>query len=167
MNSGAKLVTDPFTGKPVCLLPAINPDVAMIHVHEADVYGNARVYGPNVCALETAMAAKRTIISTEEILDSESFRRSPQHTTIPHFVVDAVVHAPFGAWPWFLVGRYAFDHEHAIEQAIASFDPERMEDYLDKYIYSVESDREMFEKCVAEGRLSELEGAETVTEGYR
>ena len=165
VNSGAKLVTDPFTGQPICLLPAINPDVAMVHVHEADVYGNARIYGPNISSLETAMSAKRTIVSAEEIIDEQEIRRNPQRTTIPHFAVDAVVHAPFGSWPYFCLGRYALDYENLMEQGIAAFDAEKMEDYLDKYIYSVASDREMLEQVGAE-RLQQLRELETVREGY-
>ncbi|MCK5547876.1 MAG: CoA transferase subunit A, partial [Thermoplasmata archaeon] len=63
-HSGAKVVEEPFTGKKICLVPAINPDIAVIHVNQCDEYGNARVFGPSITPMETAMASKKVIIST-------------------------------------------------------------------------------------------------------
>ena len=69
-QSGAKLIEDPYTGQAVCLVPAVNPDVALIHVNQCDIYGNARVFGPGLAPVETAMASKRVILSTEEIIST-------------------------------------------------------------------------------------------------
>ncbi len=91
--SGAKVITDPFTGKPIALVPALNPDVGLVHVHQADVYGNARCFGPGVQPLETAMAARKVIVSTDEIVSHDDIRRDPGRTTIPYYLVDAVVYA--------------------------------------------------------------------------
>jgi glutaconate CoA-transferase subunit A len=66
--SGAKIVEDPFTKKPVCLIPAINPDVALIHVHESDVYGNGRVFGSSVSPFETAASSRKVILCAERII---------------------------------------------------------------------------------------------------
>ena len=114
-QSGAKLVTDPFSGKPVVLLPALNPDVSIIHVHQADVYGNARVFGTGISHVDCALASKKVIVSAEEIIETDEFRRDPARTSIPHFTVDAVVHAPFGAYPGTVQGRYASDVQHVVE----------------------------------------------------
>jgi len=76
----------------------LNPDVAFLHVHQADVFGNARIFGTNLFALEAALASFRVIVSAEEIVESDEFRKDPMRTTVPYFLVDAVVHAPFGAY---------------------------------------------------------------------
>src|SRR3990172_10065546 len=70
-HSGAKLVEDPYTRGPITLLPALNPDVALIHVHQADVYGNARIFGTGISHTEAAFASKKVIISTEEIIETD------------------------------------------------------------------------------------------------
>jgi len=74
-HSAAKIAIDPFTGKRITLLPALNPDVALIHANQCDVYGNARLFGPGCTPIEVATASKRVIISTEEIIDIEEIRK--------------------------------------------------------------------------------------------
>ena len=90
-------------------MPALNPDVAIIHVQQADQYGNARVFGTGIAHVECALASKKVIISAEEIIDTEEIRRDPGRTSIPYYAVDAVVHAPFGAWPGNCGGYYGSD----------------------------------------------------------
>ena len=63
-ESGAKLIEDPYTGQRLCLVPALYPDVALLHVHQSDIYGNARIFGAGVSPLEIAMSSKKVIIST-------------------------------------------------------------------------------------------------------
>lgn len=163
-HSGAKLVEEPFTGKRVVLVPAVNPDVAIIHVNQADVYGNARIFGPSISPLETAMASKRVILSTEEIIDAEMIRRSPDRTTIPYYLVDAVVLAPYGAHPGTCPGLYAYDAEHLDEFFAASTD-EAMKTYLDRYVCGVASHEEYLEVIGIE-KLLGLREAERIREGY-
>ncbi len=164
-QSGAKLVRDPFTGENVVLVPAVNPDVALIHTHQADVYGNARVFGPGVAPRETAMAARRLIVSTEELIDTDEIRRHPQRTTIPYYMVDAVVHAPFGCYPGAVPGLYRADLEHLLEFGAAQMQG-RVAEYLDKWVYGVASHREMLDKRVGQEKLARLREAETIREGY-
>jgi acyl CoA:acetate/3-ketoacid CoA transferase alpha subunit len=164
--SGAKVVADPFTGKPIALVPALNPDVGLIHVHQADVYGNARCFGPGVQPLETAMASRKVIVSTDEIIDHDDVRKNPGRTTIPYYMVDAVVYAPFGAYPGGLPGVYEMDFEHFGEY----FGLERqgrLGEYLEKYVYSVGSHEEMLEQRVGIRRLSDLRRRATIKEGYQ
>jgi acyl CoA:acetate/3-ketoacid CoA transferase alpha subunit len=164
--SGAKVVKDPFGGKPIVLVPALNPDVGLIHVHQADVYGNARCFGPGVAPLETAMASRKVIISTDEIIDHDDIRRDPGKTTIPYFLVDAVVYAPFGAYPGGLPGVYEMDFEHFAEYNAL----ERRGDvkaYLEKYVYGVGSHLEMLAERVGLARLNDLRRRATIKEGYR
>jgi acyl CoA:acetate/3-ketoacid CoA transferase alpha subunit len=164
-RSAAKLIEDPYLGKPICVVPALNPDVGIIHVHQCDVYGNARVFGAGVAPLEIAMASKKLIISTEEIIGNETIRRQPQRTTIPYYFVDAVVLAPFGTYPGSVPGLYGSDIQHMLEFAVAQAQ-DRMAEYLDKWIYSVASHEEMLEQRVGAKKLLQLRQEETVREGY-
>lgn len=164
-HSGAKLVRDPYTGQEICLVPAINPDVALIHVNQCDVYGNARVFGPGIAPLETATAAKRLIVSTEELVDPESIRRHPGQTLIPYYMVDAVVLTPYGSYPGSVPGLYGGDLEHLAEFTQADAKG-TWEQYLEKWVYSVESHTDMLEKRVGAAKLLRLRQQETVREGY-
>ncbi len=164
-HSGAKLIEAPYTGEPTVVVPALNPDVALIHAHQADVFGNARVFGTGISHQEAAMASKKVIISTEEIIETDEIRRDPARTTIPYYVVDAVVHAPFGAYPGEMQGRYASDVPHVIE-IIASTLRGLIPQYLDKWVYGVSSHAEMLDKLVGANRLKEIVGRATIKEGY-
>ena len=164
-HSGAKLIEDPYTGEPIVVVPALNPDVALIHVHQADVFGNARIFGTGISHQEAAMASKKVIISTEEIIETDEIRRDPARTTIPYYVVDAVVHTPFGAYPGEMQGRYASDIPHVIE-VVASTLRGLIPQYLDKWVYGVSSHQEMLDKLVGSHRLKEIIGRATIKEGY-
>lgn len=164
-RSGAKLVRDPFTGGNIVLVPAVNPDVALVHAHQADRYGNARVFGAGIAARETAISARRVVISTEELVEIDEIRRKPGLTTIPHYVVDAVVQAPFGGYPGAVQGLYRADLQHLMEFGMSQT-AGRMGEYLEKWVYSVSSNEEMLEKHVGQEKLDALRAAETVREGY-
>jgi glutaconate CoA-transferase subunit A len=164
--SGAKVIEDPFSGKPICLVPALNPDVGLIHAHQADIHGNARVLGASTAPIEQAMAAKKVIVQTEEIIDSEAIRRHPSQTTIPYYLVDAVVHVPFGAFPGTCPGVYVADTA-GLGEAIRALDSsDAMQRYLETYVYSVESFVEMLEQRVGVKRLLEMKARERYREGY-
>jgi len=163
--SGAKLVEDPFTGKPITLVPALNPDVAVIHVQQADVYGNARVFGTGIAHEESAMASKKVIISAEEIIDTEEIRRDPGRTSIPYYVVDAVVHAPFGAWPGNCGGYYGSDTPAVIE-TFAAIARDAVGEYVAKYVTPFEDDQQMFDSLIGQERLERLRANETIKDGY-
>jgi acyl CoA:acetate/3-ketoacid CoA transferase alpha subunit len=163
--SGCKVVEDPYTGKPVILVPAINPNVSIIHVHQSDEFGNARVFGTGIAHQECALASKRVILSTEEIVDTEEIRRDPARTSIPHFAVDAVVHAPFGAYPGIVQGYYASDPGGVIEAMGAMYRGDFRE-YLKKHVFSVGSHQEYLDKVVGAAKLAEMRRRETIREGY-
>ncbi len=166
--SGAKLVRDPYTGQPVTIVPALNPDVAIIHVQQADQYGNARVFGTGVAHVESAMASRKVILSAEEIIDTEEIRRDPGRTSIPYYVVDAVVHAPFGAYPGECAGYYASDPQHVMEVVGATMTGQtQTRAYLDKWVHGAADDREMLEKLVGPEKLQQLRERATIKEGYQ
>ena len=164
--SGAKVVEDPFGKKPIALVPSLNPDVGLIHAHQADIYGNTRCFGPGVSPLETAAASLKVIISTDEIIDHDDIRKDPGKTTIPYYMVDAVVYAPFGAYPGGVQGLYEIDFEHFAEYSALERQG-RLGEYLERYVLSVASDTEMLEKRVGLARLNELRRRAIVREGYR
>jgi acyl CoA:acetate/3-ketoacid CoA transferase alpha subunit len=164
--SGCKLVEDPYTGKPITLVPALNPDVSIIHVQQADMYGNARVFGTGISHQECAMASKKVIVSAEEIIETDEIRRDPGRTSIPYYAVDAVVHAPFGSWPGNCGGYYGSDTAGVIEtfSAIAA---DRVGAYIEKYVTPFDDDQQMFDKLIGSERLQKLRDNETIRDGYR
>ena len=153
--SAAKVVEDPFTGIKVCLIPALILDVALIHVHRCDKYGNAQIDGISGFAHETARAAKRLILSTEEIVDTEVIRNQPDRTIIPYYLVDAVVHAPFGSHPGEMVYDYGRDEEAIRAWVKANETAEGAESYLQEYVYGL-PDHQAYMEMVGEERMAEL-----------
>jgi len=153
--SAAKVVECPFTGQKVCLIPALILDVGLIHVHRADRYGNAQIEGISGFAFEMARASKRLIISAEEIVDTEEIRRYPERTIIPYYLVDAVVHAPFGSHPGEMVYLYERDEELLREWVQAFETEEGARAYLDKYVYQV-VDHQAYIDRVGRERLERL-----------
>jgi glutaconate CoA-transferase subunit A len=143
--SAAKVVECPFTGDPVCLIPALILDVGLIHVHRADMYGNAQIDGISGFAAEMARASKRLIISTEQIVDIEEIRRQPDRTIIPYYLVDAVVEAPFGSHPGEMCYVYQRDEAQIKEWVKAAENSDTAQAYLSKYIYSVKNHQEYLE----------------------
>ena len=143
--SAAKVVECPFTGDPICLVPALILDVGLIHVHRADKYGNAQIEGISGFSAELARSSKRLLISAEEIVDSEVIRQQPDRTIIPYYLVDAVVDAPFGSHPGEMCYNYRRDETQIREWVQASKEPQTTESYLDKYIYSIKDHQEYLE----------------------
>jgi glutaconate CoA-transferase subunit A len=108
----AEHIRCPFTGELLVAVPALVPDVALIHVQTADAIGNAQIEGPAYMDVECARAANTVIITAEEIVPSEAIVRTADRTVIPGFVVDAVVEVPFGSYPHECHGRYEADFDH-------------------------------------------------------
>ncbi|MGQ9708513.1 MAG: CoA transferase subunit A [bacterium] len=154
--SAAKVVRDPWTNKPVCLLPALYLDVGLIHVHQADEFGNCRIEGISGFSLELARASKKLIVSTEEIISNEEIRRYPERTVIPYYLVDAVVLAKYGAHPGEMCHRYWRDEEHLHHFYQDSADPEKTKAYLDRWVYGCKN-HEQYLQMVGLERLKKLE----------
>jgi len=153
--SAAKVVADPFTGIKVCLLPALILDVGLIHVHRADRYGNAQIEGISGFAAEMARASKRLILSAEEIVPTDEIRKYPDRTLIPYYLVDAVVHAPFGSHPGEMAYLYGRDEPALREWIEASKTAEGAQAYLNKYVYAVKNHREYLD-LIGQERLTQL-----------
>ncbi|MEK7378597.1 MAG: CoA-transferase, partial [Candidatus Binatota bacterium] len=131
----------PFTGDKLALVPALNPDVAIIHVQKADPYGNARITGFPFMDKDIALAADRVILTTEQIIDNSEIRRTPDRTDIPFFCVDAVVEAPYGCLPHECYGVYEpdFNHMDMYVKLMMEKSVDGVKEYLDKYFYGPET----------------------------
>jgi acyl CoA:acetate/3-ketoacid CoA transferase alpha subunit len=143
--SSAKVVVDPFTGDPICLIPALILDVGLIHVHRADRYGNCQIDGISGFAAEMSRACKTLIVSAEKIVSNEEIRRCPDRTIIPYYLVDAVVEAPFGSHPGEMCYLYWRDEDQLRAWVKAAETPEATQEYLQRYIYGVRDHREYLE----------------------
>ena len=135
----------PFTGQRLCLLPALQVDVGIIHVHRCDRAGNAQIDGTAGLGGELARASRILILSTEKIVPESAIRRQPERTLIPHYLVDAVVEAPFGAHPGEMCYEYAMDRPRVQEYLGAMKTEAGGEEYLDRYVRNVKSHKEYLE----------------------
>ena len=132
-----KEIECPFTGDNLLLVPALNPDVALIHVQRCDEYGNAQIDGLQFMDLDMAMAANKVILTTENIISNDQIRRKPDQTKIPFLTVDAVVEVPYGAAPHECYGMYEPFFKHMDDYAdLTKDDPDKgVAKYLDRYYY--------------------------------
>ncbi len=159
-KSSAKQIRDPWSGKPVTLLPAAYPDVAIFHVPRCDRFGNAQIDGILVEDFELARAARRVIVTTEEIVDEEEIRRDPRQTVIPFYVVDAVCEVPYGAHPTLMPYLYFFDEEHIHEWLTLARTEDGTRDYFDKYVFGVPDFDAYLERVGGLRKMAELKRIE-------
>lgn len=153
--SAAKVVRDPFTGIKVTLIPALILDVGLIHVHRADRYGNCQVEGIIGFAFEMARACKRLIVSAEEIVPTDAIRSYPEHTCIPYYLVDAVVHAPFGSHPGEMAYVYCRDEPEIRRWVQANETAEGAAAYLKETVYDL-PDHQAYLDWLGEERMTQL-----------
>jgi acyl CoA:acetate/3-ketoacid CoA transferase alpha subunit len=144
-HSSAKVIDDPFTGRPICVLPAAFPDVVAIHVPRCDKFGNCQIDGALVEDFELARCARKLIVTTEKIVEEDEIRDKPYRTMIPFFLVDAVVEVPFGSHPCLMPYQYYFDEEHIGEWLNVSKSDAGVEEYFQKYVFSVKTFEEYLE----------------------
>jgi glutaconate CoA-transferase subunit A len=131
---GFRTATDPYTGEEVVAIPAIKPDVAIIHVHEADKEGNARINGTRFEDVLMAQAAERVIITAERIVDGSAFAADPSLAAISSLYVDAVVEAPRGAWPFGCAGDYEPDIAYLTAFVQAAKDRETLQAFIREHV---------------------------------
>jgi glutaconate CoA-transferase subunit A len=163
-HSAAKVVECPFTGQRLLALPALYPDVAVIHVHDADCYGNCRIRGTTVADFDLARAAKRLIVTCERLIPSDEIRRDPSRTIIPFFCVDAVCEVPYGSYPGNMPYEYFSDEEHLRRWLTVERDPEEYRRFLDEHIFGVKDFAEYLQRCAGLARLQALRRQEFLLE---
>jgi glutaconate CoA-transferase subunit A len=135
--TGLRTVADPYTGTMLAAVPALFPDVALLHVHRADRFGNCQIDGYAHMDADIARAAQTVLVTTEEVVPEDQIRRQPDRTVIPGFLVDAVVHVPWGAFPHECYGLYEADFEYfdTYAAAVAARGSQAVVDELDRYVY--------------------------------
>jgi glutaconate CoA-transferase subunit A len=136
-NPRIRTVTCPYTGERLATVPALNPDVTIVHAQRADASGNAQIWGLLGVQKEAAFASERVIVVVEELVDEAVIRADPNRTLIPGMIVDAVVVEPWGAHPSYAQGFYDRDNDFYVGWEDVSRDPARLKAYLDEYVYGV------------------------------
>jgi glutaconate CoA-transferase subunit A len=154
--SAAKIVECPFTNATLVAIPALWPDVAVVHVHEADMFGNCRIRGTSVADKEVARAAKKLIVSCERIISNDEIRSDPTATVIPFFCVDAVCEVPFGSFPGNMPYEYYSDEDHIREWLTVERDPDAHLRFLDEIIFDIDDFEQYIERCGGAARMAEL-----------
>src|SRR5262245_9847092 len=146
----------PFSGERLAAIPALWPDVAAIHVHEADRFGNCRLRGTSVADRDLARAAKKLIVTCERLVSDDEIRRDPTQTVIPFWCADAVCEVPFGSYPGNMPYEYFSDEEHLCRWLEAEKDPAVFRAFLDEYLFGVRDFAEYLHKCGGLPRLQQL-----------
>jgi glutaconate CoA-transferase subunit A len=157
-----KMLEDPFGGFPVLACRALAPDVALIHAHRADRFGNIQ-YEPTVLWPDIGImpkAAKCVIVTVEEIVDSEVLRQHPDRTILPGFMVDAVVEAPFGAHPTSFPPGYGYDSHFHREWVGISRDNEKAASFIDRYVRKPMTQKDYLQALGGQSVLDRIENRE-------
>jgi glutaconate CoA-transferase subunit A len=147
------VLDDPFAEDrpdPLVLVPAINPDVTVIHAQQADRQGTVRIGGLTFADVEQARAAQHVIVTCEELVEPETLRAEPERNQLPFFVVDAVVQVPYGAHPTACYGFYDYDAQHLNTYRRLALDEGQFAAYLDEYVYGVGGHAEYLQRIGAE-----------------
>lgn len=148
----------PFTGEVLRAIPALRPDVAIVHAQRADEDGNIQLFGLAGDTLEGALASRRIIATVEEIVPRSVVRQMPERTVLPGFRMAAVSHVPWGAYPSYVDGYYTRDDQAYGEWDERARSHERLAAYIDADIRSVENFAETME-LIDKSRLEALRAA--------
>jgi glutaconate CoA-transferase, subunit A len=131
---GFQAVADPYSDAHVYVVPALGPDVAILHVQEADAFGNGRILGTRFEDVLMAQAARRVILTAERITDGAAFAEAPESVAIASFLVDAVVAAPGGAWPFSCTPHYGYDAAYLEAWVAAAREPDMARDFIASHV---------------------------------
>ena len=159
-RSAAKEILCPFTGMKLAAIPALYPDLAIIHVHEADRFGNCRLRGVSVADYDLARAAHRVIITCERLVPNDVIRQDPSLTVIPFYCVDAVCEVPFGSYPGNMAYEYFSDEAHLRLWREAEADLDTFQEFLERYVFGVDSFIGYLEQSGGMKRMQELRAQE-------
>jgi len=161
----AVITDNPFSPnrEPVVLLPALTPDVALIHAQLVGEDGTVRIKGLTFLDIEQARAASRVIVTCEEVVPSAFLRQDPDQNSLPPFLVDAVVVAPFGAHPTACHYFYDYDPRHLNMYRQVAGDDNDFRKYLKEWVYGV-ADQEAYLAKVGVSDLMRIKANSSV--GY-
>ncbi|HOV86152.1 MAG TPA: CoA transferase [Syntrophobacteraceae bacterium] len=164
------MVRSPFTGSSSYLVPACYPDVGILNVTAADMYGNCRIFGAHCTCPEIAMAACHTIVTAEQIIPNENIRTYPNLTEIPYTAVDAVIEQRFASYPGACYGFYWFDMEHILMFRSASEEfrktgkRDALKKYYDEFIFGCETHDDFLSKLPYKTlkKIKDLDGGQPI-----
>ena len=154
-NKRIKIMRDPYDKRPIALVPAATPDVAIIHVQRADSEGNAQIWGHLGNDENKARAAKHTVLTCEEIIAAEEILKIPNMTSIPSYCVDDVVEVPYGSHPWSCYGYYYHDIVFQRDYALSNKTYDAFLKWLDEWILGCKDHLEYCSR-IGEERLRRL-----------
>lgn len=158
------LIDDPFYEKgKIVLLPASNPELAIIHAQTVGDMGTVRIRGLVAGDKELAFSADKLVVTCEEIVPEDTLRKEPERNTIPFIKVDAIVQVPWGAHPSSCPYYYDYDAKFIAEQNVAQRDEESMKKWMDEWVYGPKDWLDYIKKLGAE-KLYELRAEQTT--GY-
>jgi glutaconate CoA-transferase, subunit A len=150
-----KPIADPFGGPPMLAVGAIRPEVAIVHAQRSDRHGNAHLWGNLGLTMEAVYAARRTIVTCEEIVADDVIRSDPNRTVIPGFLVDAVAEVPGGALPASVQGYWRRDFEPFLSYHRQSRTVEGYRRWLDEWVLTIPG-RDEYLNRLAAGTLDRL-----------
>ncbi|HMB85265.1 MAG TPA: CoA-transferase [Methylomirabilota bacterium] len=135
---GSKTVACPYTGQTLHAVPALFPDVALIHVQKADRLGNCQIDGYPHMDADIARAASTVLVTAEQIVSEDEIRLQGDRTLIPGFMVDALAHVPYGSYPHECYGAYDAEPEHftSYVDGILARGSAAVAEYLERYVYA-------------------------------
>jgi glutaconate CoA-transferase subunit A len=145
-NPLIKSVDCPYTGETLATVPALRPDVTIVHAQRADAGGNTQVWGLMGVQKEAAFASKRVIVVVEELVDESVIRQDPNRTLIPGLQVDAVVVEPWGAHPSYAQGYYDRDNDFYTAWDKIAREEASFKKYLDEFVHGVKDRAEYMRK---------------------
>ncbi len=151
-NPRIKRIPDPYGGKDVIVVPALHPDVAIVHVQRSDANGNSHLWGIIGEQKEAAFAARKVIVTAEEIVDEQVIRSDPNRTLIPEVVVDAVCHVPYSCHPSYAQGYYDRDNDFYLQWDKVSESVDSAKRWLEEWVYGVKDRDEYWQKLDAATR---------------
>ena len=154
----------PYPGEALATVPALNPDVTIVHAQRADASGDTQIWGLYGVQKEAAFAAKRVIVVVEEIVEESVIRADPNRTVFPGFIVDAVVHEPWGAHPSYAQGYYDRDNEYYVAWDEQSRETERLERWFKEWVYGV-ADRAEYVKRLGSETVARLSAKPRISAG--
>lgn len=161
-----KTMTCPFTGEPLVLVPALKPDVAILHAHYADQHGNLHIEGPPVADILFAKASAKVIVTVEKIISNDELNQ--KGVTVPYFYVTAISEVPYGAHPTACYPLYAYDRQHTshyyqtAKQGVDYF----RDNYLKPFVYGCRDHDSYIEAIGGKARLTYLEQWHESTEQW-
>jgi len=156
------VMESPFKqGDRVVLVPAIHTDFTVLHVQKATAQGVVRIEGQTFADVQQALCADTLIVTAEEIVEDEDLRKEPERNLIPHLAVNHVCHVPYGAHPYSVFNYYDYDPRQLKAYHDSAKDDEAFQQYLDEFVYGVNSHHEYLEAIGGAARLEELRADRT------